>query len=129
MRNPAPTRSGRKGQRTSTTMATVIRLPTFFMCNTSRRHRLRRLTPPRNSAETEMLLIPRLASFPPHFSETASTNQGVLHALADGTGGFIIPEQFNDLLGGMERIAKEQNESPHSCVHSLRIRPIVTATS
>jgi VWFA-related protein len=45
----------------------------------------------------------------PQFPESSSTNQQVLFALADGTGGFVIHDS-NDLLGGMERIAKEQDE-------------------
>jgi VWFA-related protein len=45
----------------------------------------------------------------PHFPESSSTNQQVLFALAEGTGGFLIHDS-NDLLGGMERIAKEQDE-------------------
>jgi VWFA-related protein len=44
-------------------------------------------------------------SFPP----TVTTNQEVLYALADGTGGFVIVNT-NDLLGGLEKIVKEQNE-------------------
>jgi len=36
-------------------------------------------------------------------------DQQVLYELADGTGGFLIHDT-NDLLSGMERIAKEQNE-------------------
>ena len=36
-------------------------------------------------------------------------NQSVLYALAEGTGGFVIVNT-NDLLGGMEKIAKEQNQ-------------------
>ena len=45
----------------------------------------------------------------PQFPESASTNQQVLFALADGTGGFVIHDT-NDLLSGMDRIAKEQDE-------------------
>jgi VWFA-related protein len=45
----------------------------------------------------------------PQFPESSSTNQQVLFALAAGTGGFVIHDS-NDLLGGMERIAKEQDE-------------------
>ena len=45
----------------------------------------------------------------PQFPESSSTNQQVLYALAEGTGGFVIHDS-NDLLGGMERIAKEQDE-------------------
>jgi VWFA-related protein len=45
----------------------------------------------------------------PQFPESSSTNQQVLFALAEGTGGFVIHDS-NDLLGGMGRIAKEQDE-------------------
>ncbi|MCU1274068.1 MAG: hypothetical protein JWO48_1499 [Bryobacterales bacterium] len=45
----------------------------------------------------------------PQFPPSASTNQQVLYALAEGTGGFVIVNS-NDLLGGLEKIAKEQNE-------------------
>jgi VWFA-related protein len=43
------------------------------------------------------------------FPETASTNQQVLYALADATGGFVIANT-NDFLGGLEKINREQNE-------------------
>ena len=45
----------------------------------------------------------------PTIPETGSTNQGVLYALAAGTGGFPI-YNTNDLLGGLAKIADEQNE-------------------
>jgi VWFA-related protein len=45
----------------------------------------------------------------PRFPESASTNQQIMYMLADGTGGFVIINT-NDLLGGMEKIAKEMNE-------------------
>ncbi|HYH00017.1 MAG TPA: VWA domain-containing protein [Terriglobales bacterium] len=38
-----------------------------------------------------------------------SDNQRLLYALAEGTGGFVILNS-NDLLGGLTRIGKEQNE-------------------
>ncbi len=67
----------------------------------------------------------------PTMPETGSTNQGVLYALAAGTGGFPI-YNTNDLLGGLAKIADEQNEyyllgySPSddldgSC-HTLRVK-------
>ena len=43
------------------------------------------------------------------FPETATTNQQVLYMLADGTGGFVIANT-NDLLGGLQKINREQNE-------------------
>ena len=45
----------------------------------------------------------------PQFPASASTNQQILAALAEGTGGFTI-FNTNDLLGGLERIWREQNE-------------------
>jgi VWFA-related protein len=45
----------------------------------------------------------------PPFPSSASDNQQVLYQLADGTGGFVIVNT-NDLLGGLERIAKDQNQ-------------------
>ncbi len=45
----------------------------------------------------------------PQFPPSASTNQQILAALADGTGGFTI-FNTNDLLGGLEKIGREQSE-------------------
>jgi len=45
----------------------------------------------------------------PQFPESVATNQQILAALAEGTGGFSI-FNTNDLLGGLERIGREQNE-------------------
>jgi VWFA-related protein len=45
----------------------------------------------------------------PSFPASASDNQQVLYQLADGTGGFVILNT-NDLLGGLQRIAKDQNQ-------------------
>jgi VWFA-related protein len=45
----------------------------------------------------------------PQFPSGASDNQQVLYQLADGTGGFVIVNT-NDLLGGLDRIAKDQNQ-------------------
>lgn len=62
---------------------------------------------------------------------SASVNQQVLYMLAEGTGGFVIVNT-NDVLGGMQKIAREQNEyyvvgyspaesSEGSC-HTLRVK-------
>jgi VWFA-related protein len=67
----------------------------------------------------------------PKFPESATTNEQVMYMLADGTGGFVIVNT-NDLLGGLEKIGKEQNEhyllgytppetAEGSC-HSLRVK-------
>jgi hypothetical protein len=45
----------------------------------------------------------------PSFPPSASDNQQVLYQLADGTGGFVILNT-NDLLGGLQRIARDQNQ-------------------
>ena len=67
----------------------------------------------------------------PPFPESAATNQQVLYALAEGTGGFPI-FNTNDLLKGLQKIAAEQNEyyllgfapansSEGSC-HTLKVK-------
>jgi hypothetical protein len=48
-------------------------------------------------------------SIVPQFPTSVATNQQVLQALAEGTGGFAIVNT-NDLLGGLDKIAREQNE-------------------
>jgi VWFA-related protein len=45
----------------------------------------------------------------PFIPPSTATNQQVLFMLADGTGGFVIHDS-NDLLGGMQKIGKEQDE-------------------
>src|SRR5882724_10462654 len=45
----------------------------------------------------------------PQFPPSASTNQQILASLADGTGGFTI-FNTNDLLGGLQKIGREQSE-------------------
>jgi VWFA-related protein len=45
----------------------------------------------------------------PQFPPSASDNQQVLYQLADGTGGFVILNT-NDLLGGLQRIARDQDQ-------------------
>ena len=67
----------------------------------------------------------------PPFPPSASDNQQVLYQLADGTGGFVILNT-NDLLGGLERIAKDQNQyyllgykpavSPEGSCHTLKVK-------
>jgi VWFA-related protein len=68
---------------------------------------------------------------PDNFPPSATDNQQVLYALAEGTGGFVILNT-NDLLGGLDRIAKDQNqyyllgyhpsESPEGSCHTLRVK-------
>jgi VWFA-related protein len=67
----------------------------------------------------------------PIFPESATTNQQVMYALADGTGGFVIKDT-NDLLGGMQKIGQEQDEyyilgytppdSPLGSCHVLKVK-------
>lgn len=67
----------------------------------------------------------------PTLPETGSANQSVLYALAAGTGGFPI-YNTNDLLGGLSKIAHEQDEyyflayaapeSPDGACHTLRVK-------
>jgi hypothetical protein len=62
---------------------------------------------------------------------SATTNQQILQSLSDGTGGFAI-YNTNDLLGGLERIARDQNEfyllgyvpasSPEGSCHTLKVK-------
>jgi VWFA-related protein len=58
-------------------------------------------------------MMPTLGGTPrnllPRFPDSASTNQEVMHMLADGTGGFVI-QNTNDLVAGLEKIGKELNE-------------------
>ncbi len=63
----------------------------------------------------------------PVIPESATTNQQVMYALADGTGGFVIKDT-NDLLGGMQKIGQEQDEyyilgynPPESAVGSCHV--------
>jgi len=67
----------------------------------------------------------------PQFPPSASTNQQILAALAEGTGGFTI-FNTNDLLAGLERIGREQNEfyilgyvpgdTPEGSCHTLKVK-------
>jgi VWFA-related protein len=74
----------------------------------------------------------------PPFPTSASDNQQVLYQLADGTGGFVIVNT-NDLLGGLERIAKDQNQyyllgykppvSADGSCHTLKVKVERSGTS
>jgi len=67
----------------------------------------------------------------PTLPETGEANQGVLYQLAQGTGGFPIYNS-NDLLGGLSKIAQEQEEyyligyvppdSSATTCHTLKVR-------
>jgi VWFA-related protein len=67
----------------------------------------------------------------PSFPPNASDNQQVLYALAEGTGGFVILNT-NDLLGGLDKIAKDQSQyyvvgykpevNPEGSCHTLRVK-------
>ncbi len=89
----------------------------------------RNTTVPGQAYRTNPFNLPRQIVPPVPFS--ATTNQEVLYMLADGTGGFVIANT-NDLLGGLEKIGKEQNEyyilsytpveSPEGSCHTLRVK-------
>ncbi|HEX4004431.1 MAG TPA: VWA domain-containing protein [Candidatus Acidoferrales bacterium] len=67
----------------------------------------------------------------PTLPDTGTASQSVMYALADGTGGFPILNT-NDLLGGLAKIAQEQDEyyflgyspadSPDGSCHTLRVK-------
>jgi len=67
----------------------------------------------------------------PQIPDSTATNQNIMFMLAAGTGGFVIHET-NDLIGGMEKIGKEQNEyyvlgytppdSEEGSCHALRVK-------
>ena len=67
----------------------------------------------------------------PQFPPSASTNQQILYQLAEGTGGFVIVNT-NDLLAGLEKIAREQTQyyvlgytpaiSPEGRCHALKVK-------
>jgi hypothetical protein len=67
----------------------------------------------------------------PPILDSVSRNQQVLYMLADGTGGFVIANT-NDLLGGLQKIGKEQNEyyllayappeSAEGTCHNIRVK-------
>ena len=84
---------------------------------------------PGQAYRTNPFNLPRQIVPPVPFAATA--NQEVLYMLADGTGGFVIANT-NDLLGGLEKIGKEQNEyyilaytpaeSLEGSCHTLRVK-------
>jgi VWFA-related protein len=67
----------------------------------------------------------------PTLPDTGTASQSVMYALADGTGGFPILNT-NDLLGGLAKVAQEQDEyyflgyspadSPDGSCHTLRVK-------
>ncbi len=67
----------------------------------------------------------------PHMPPSATTNQQVMYMLAEGTGGFPILNT-NDLLGGLQKIASEQDEyyllgyvpseSAEGSCHTLKVK-------
>ena len=90
-------------------------------------------TRPINSAYNNYYNNPNNAprSILPQIPPSASTNQQILQALAEGTGGFAI-YNTNDLFGGLQRIARDQNEfyllgyvptsSPEGSCHTLKVK-------
>ncbi|HET6932030.1 MAG TPA: VWA domain-containing protein [Candidatus Acidoferrum sp.] len=67
----------------------------------------------------------------PQIPPSATVNQQILQSLADGTGGFAI-YNTNDLLAGLQRIARDQNEfyllgyvpasSAEGSCHTLKVK-------
>ena len=67
----------------------------------------------------------------PQIPESTQTNQQFMYQLAEGTGGFVIINT-NDLLGGLDRIAKDQSEyyllgyrppdSAEGSCHTLKVK-------
>jgi len=90
-------------------------------------------TSPTNSVLNPNTLNPynQARSLIPQMPPSATTNQQVLFALADGTGGFVIVNT-NDLLGGLQKISKEQDqfyllgytppESAEGSCHFLKVK-------
>jgi hypothetical protein len=77
-----------------------------------------------NPSAQSRLLIPKMP-------DSTATNQDIMFMLAQGTGGFVIHET-NDLMAGMEKIGKEQDEyyvlgytppdSDEGSCHTLRVK-------
>jgi hypothetical protein len=77
-----------------------------------------------NPSNQSRMIIPQLP-------EGTTTNQNIMFMLAGGTGGFVIHET-NDLLSGMEKIGKDQNEyyilgytppdSQEGSCHTLKVK-------
>ena len=67
----------------------------------------------------------------PEMPSSATTNEQIMYLLAENTGGFVIVNT-NDLLGGMQKIGKEQNqyyvvgyvppESAEGTCHTLKLK-------
>jgi VWFA-related protein len=67
----------------------------------------------------------------PQIADSIADNQQLMYQLAEGTGGFVIVNT-NDLLGGLDRIAKDQSEyyllgyrppdSPDGSCHTLKVK-------
>jgi VWFA-related protein len=74
----------------------------------------------------------------PPFPNSATSNQEIIYMLANGTGGFVIVNT-NDLLGGLEKIGKEQNEfyligytppdSEEGSCHNLKVKVSASGAS
>lgn len=84
---------------------------------------------PQNTMNRGVFNMPR--TIVPPFPPSALDNQQVLYMLAEGTGGFVIVNT-NDLLGGLQKIGKEQNqyyvlgytppESAEGACHTLKVK-------
>ena len=84
---------------------------------------------PNNNNNRNVFNTPRMNM--PDMLSSASNNQQIMYLLAENTGGFVIVNT-NDLLGGMQKIGKEQNqyyvvgytpaESAEGTCHTLRLK-------
>jgi len=84
-----------------------------------------------NPSMTNRNLLNNPRSIVPPFPMGMGVNDGALYMLADGTGGFVI-HNTNDLVSGMEKIARDQNQyyilgyspedSPEGSCHALKVK-------
>jgi VWFA-related protein len=89
------------------------------------------ITNPINPANTNRNPLNNPRNIMPTFPMGTDANDSALYMLADGTGGFVI-HNTNDLLSGMEKIARDQNqyyilgyspeESPEGSCHALKVK-------
>ncbi len=90
-------------------------------------------SPPSNNSNNNFYGTPgnQPRNIIPIFPPSADINQYVLRALADGTGGFTVLNT-NDILGGLNRVARELNEfyilgyvppsSKEGSCHTLKVK-------
>lgn len=84
-----------------------------------------------NPSMTNRNLLTNPRNIVPTFPMGMGINDSALYMLADGTGGFVI-HNTNDLLSGMEKIARDQSQyyilgyspedSPEGSCHALKVK-------